>query len=73
LTYLNSGGSIHGQYILGTFKADASSITFTVNANEDAMYNAMQLRVIPEPSTLTLVGFGLLGAVAMGRRFRRTV
>jgi hypothetical protein len=28
---------------------------------------------IPEPSTLTLVGLGLLGAIGMGRRFRRTV
>jgi fibronectin-binding autotransporter adhesin len=44
LTYLNSGGSVHGQSIIGAFTADATSTTFTLNGNETAMYNALQLR-----------------------------
>lgn len=67
LTYLNSGGSVHGQYIIGTFTADATSQTFTMNGNETAMYNALQLRAIPEPSAALI---GSLGMLALLRRRR---
>lgn len=67
LTYLNSGGSDHGQYIIGTFTADATSLTFTVTGNETAMYNAMQLRAVPEPSAALLGSFGLLALLRRRR------
>lgn len=67
LAYLDSDGSIHGQYILGTFTADATSITFTMNANEDALYNAVQLRAIPEPTATLLGGLGLLALLRRRR------
>lgn len=67
LTYLNSGGSVHGQYIIGTFTADATSLTFTMDGNETAMYNALQLRAIPEPSAALLGGLGMLALLRRRR------
>ena len=66
LTYLNSGGSVHGQYIIGTFTPDTTSVTFTMTGNETAMYNALQLRAIPEPSAALLGGLGMLVLLRRG-------
>jgi len=58
-----------GQFALGTFVADATSsetITFS-SALQDTL-NGFQLRVVPEPGTLSLVGLGLLVAFGMRRR-----
>ena len=61
LPYLNSNGTSHGQFILGTFTADATqTVSFTVASNEYAQYNAIQLRAIPEPSAALLGSFGVL-------------
>jgi hypothetical protein len=67
LTYLDSDGPIHGQFIIGTFTADATSLTFTMNGNETAMYNAMQLRAIPEPGAALLGGLGMLALLRRRR------
>jgi hypothetical protein len=67
LTYLDSDGPIHGQFITGTFTADVTSVTFTMTGNEDAMYNAMQLRAIPEPSAALLGGLGMLALLRRRR------
>jgi len=73
LTYLDSDGPIHGQFIIGTFTADnTGSITFTLNGssvdpNPTAMYNALQLRAIPEPSAALLGGIGMLALLRRRR------
>ena len=64
-----------GQYIIGTFNADASSIDFLVEfgtsttTNGGLQMNAIQVRAVPEPSSFALLG-GLLafGAVMVRRR-----
>lgn len=70
LTYLDSDGPIHGQYAIGTWVADASSITFTVTATSETFpgYNAMQLRVVPEPSSFALLLFGISWLCLMPRK-----
>lgn len=52
--------SIPGQSIIGTFTASATTQNFTVNSDQDAVWNAMQLRAIPEPSAALLGGLGML-------------
>lgn len=54
----NAEGGV-GQWISGTFTADAATQSFTVAAN-DTYYNAIQVRVVPEPSSIA--GLGVLGA-----------
>jgi hypothetical protein len=66
-----------GKYLVvnAQFTADTANTTWkpSVSGGAGEQLNGIRvLEVIPEPSTLTLVGFGLLGAVAMGRGFRRT-
>ncbi len=67
-----------GQYVLGTFLADATTQTFTLNSpvagNTAPLINALQLRditptgVSESASTLPIVGLSLLGARALRRR-----
>jgi hypothetical protein len=66
-----------GEYALGTFVADATSQTFTLNSPAGAtapLINALQLRDItptgvPDTaSTLPIVGLSLIGAMALNRR-----
>lgn len=65
-----SGG--FGQYITGTFTADATTQSFNAIAGSAgrADANAMQVRVVPEPSTIAIV-IGAVGSVA-GWRLRRS-
>ena len=68
----NAAGGL-GQYITGTFTADAATqtIDFRSNSGDEnvaAMLNGYQLRVIPEPSAV-LLGAAGMGAFA-GRRRR---
>jgi len=50
-----------GQWVSGTFIADGSTQSFTLAEGTNHTYsNAMQVRVVPEPSTLA--GLGVIGA-----------
>jgi hypothetical protein len=50
-----------GQWVSGTFTADGSTQSFTLAEGTNHTYsNAMQVRVVPEPSTLA--GLGIIGA-----------
>jgi hypothetical protein len=62
-----------GQYVIGTFTATGLSESFTVTGDTSGIgappqINAMQLRVVPEPSTCGLVGVGVLAAGFVRRR-----
>lgn len=59
------------QFATGIFTADATSIDIVVTSSHKGIrMNAMQLRAIPEPATLGLVGlFG--GGILFIRRFRK--
>lgn len=71
LAYLDSDGPIHGQYAIGRWTADATSITFTLNGNESVQYSALQLRAVPEPSSLALLVLGSIGLCLMRRNRKR--
>lgn len=70
LVYMNSGGDIHGSYVIGTFRADDVSQTIAINSNVSTQMNAVQLRAIPEPSAALLGGLGML---ALLRRRRESL
>ena len=43
-------------------------IKFLGSAGNDGYLNDMQLEVVPEPATVTLIGLGLLGVMVLRRR-----
>jgi hypothetical protein len=54
--------SLSGQFVVGTFTADATSQELTMTRNTDfGVANALTVGVIPEPSAALLGGLGLLG------------
>ena len=55
-----------GQFITGTFTADALTQDFVLEGASSQQINAIQLRAIPEPSSLSL-----LGLVGVGLLLRR--
>jgi hypothetical protein len=65
-----------GQFVVGTFTADATRETVFVTGN--GWLNAVQgrdltLTSVPEPSTLTLLGLGSLSLLGFGWRRRKQV
>lgn len=61
LNTTNAEGGV-GQWISGTFTADAATQSFTVSDAEPygTYYNAMQVRIVPEPEMLA--GLGVIGS-----------
>jgi hypothetical protein len=62
-----------GQFVIGSFIADATTQTFTITAGIDSgtssnQINALQLRAIPEPSSTVLLVGGMSFAFLMRRR-----
>jgi hypothetical protein len=57
--------ALTGQYLRVQFTA-----ANVVNKYDQTSIDDVQLTFIPEPSALTLVGFGLFGAWVLGRRRR---
>jgi hypothetical protein len=52
-----------GQYIIGTFTADAANQVFNITPSAASQLNLVQVRTIPEPSAFAMLlgGLGLLG------------
>jgi hypothetical protein len=57
-----TGTSGYGQWVIGTFTADATtqSITVSNSLNQGLALNGLQVRTIPEPSATLLGGLGML-------------
>ena len=60
------------QFVIGTFTADGTTQTIQMPnigaGNSHPQYNALQVRLIPEPSGVALLGLGLAGFVLRRRR-----
>ncbi len=50
----NAEGGV-GQWVRGTFTADATTQSFTVDGSAHAYSNAMQVRIVPEPTQMVSV------------------
>jgi hypothetical protein len=57
-----TGTSGYGQWVIGTFTADATtqSITVSNSLNQGLALNGLQVRTIPEPSATLFGGLGML-------------
>ncbi len=60
-----------GQYVIGTFTADGASQVITAVASINAQVNAIQLRQVPEPSSIALLAVGIAGLLAYAWRKRK--
>lgn len=67
-----------GQYVIGTFTADAATQAISViPASTDSgvvtapEFNAFQVRIVPEPSTFSVLVTGMIGLLAYARRKRK--
>ena len=75
-TVLNSNvSSGKGQYALGTFHATGTSQSFTYASSPGTsvfnLLSAIQVREVPEPSTIVLLGMGVMGLLAYAWRKRK--
>ncbi|WP_264488540.1 hypothetical protein [Luteolibacter arcticus] len=67
LSFLDSNGPVHGQWVIGVWTADTTSLTFSVQGNETSQYNALQVRAIPEAGAAVLGAFGVLALLRRRR------
>ena len=63
----NADGGV-GQWISGTFTADGTSQNFNVSSGSNNYYSAIQVRAVPEPSSLAGLGVIGIGLAAVIRR-----
>ena len=63
----NADGGV-GQWISGTFTADGTSQNFNVSSGSNNYYSAIQVRAVPEPSSLAGLGVVGIGLAAVIRR-----
>lgn len=76
--YYPADGTGAGSYIMGTFVADASgSQTITIDPSAlvngepgggSAQINLMQLRLVPEPASMSMAGLGMAACLLRRRR-----
>jgi hypothetical protein len=59
-----------GQYVIGTFTADATSQSLTLSGAGTSIFNAYQVRAVPEPTSLALFS-GVAGVFLFRRRSSR--
>ena len=66
---ISSLGGGSGQFVVGTFTADANPQVFNISTGDTyPLLNAVSLYAVPEPSTYALVLGGILPLLALRRR-----
>jgi hypothetical protein len=78
LAFNTTGEGGLGQYVIGTFTADAATESFTIlgfDSRQGSVYTASQINGIellatPEPASMTMIGLGALG-LGLARRRKR--
>ncbi len=64
---------ITGQFVTGNFTADSTTQVVRITGSRIGL-NAVQIRIVPEPSTLALASLGVVGVGTwFGRRRVRRV
>ncbi|MDF7808371.1 PEP-CTERM sorting domain-containing protein [Pontiellaceae bacterium B12219] len=58
-----------GQYVIGTFTADATTQDLAFSGTDSGIMTAVQVRAIPEPATIGLIGAFGGGLLFVRRRF----
>lgn len=59
---------VNGQWVTGTFTADGTTQNIDVTSVGSALINAYQLRAIPEPSSVALLGLSGLAVILRRRK-----
>jgi hypothetical protein len=59
-----------GNFVIGTFTANAATQSFFVSGVNDPGLSAVQLRAVPEPTSVALLSLGAAGLLLRRRRNR---